>query len=163
VLAARRGVGVHGIRVYNVMGNHSMDLHLEVDNRLSVQEAHSAASDFERALRQALPGIIRITTHIEPAGETPDARAATPADETRVIEFLKTMPGETGIDFSPHDVRVDRLGGQLMLSFHVRFDPRESINDAHSQTEMIEQALRSRLPELARITIHVEPVGANEA
>lgn len=163
VLAARHGVGVHGIRLYDVMGNHSMDLHLEVNNKLSVQEAHTVASEFERALRQALPGIIRVTTHIEPAGETPGVRAATQADATRVIAVLKALPEETGIDFSPHDVRVDRLAGQLMVSFHVRFDPSESINDAHSQTEQIEQALRSRLPELARITIHVEPVGANEA
>jgi cation diffusion facilitator family transporter len=163
VLAARHGVGVHGIRLYDVLGNHSMDLHLEVNNKLSVQEAHRVASEFERALRQALPGIIRVTTHIEPAGETPGVRAAMPADATRVIEVLKAVPEETGIDFSPHDVRVDRLAGQLMLSFHVRFDPGESINDAHLQTEQIEQALRSRLPELARITIHVEPVGTNEA
>jgi cation diffusion facilitator family transporter len=163
VLAARHGVGVHGIRVYDVMGNHSMDLHLEVNNKLSVQEAHAVASEFERALRQALPGIIRVTTHIEPAGETPGVRAAMPADATRVIEVLKALPEETGIDFSPHDVRVDRLAGQLMVSFHVRFDPGESINDAHLQTEQIEQALRSRLPELARITIHVEPVGTSEA
>ena len=162
-LAARRGVGVHGIRVYDVMGNHSMDLHLEVNDKLSVQEAHSEASEFERALRQALPGIIRVTTHIEPAGETPGVRAATPADASRVIQVLKAIPEATGIDFSPHDVRVDRLAGHLMLSFHVRFDPGELINDAHSQTEQIEQALRVRLPELARITIHVEPVGANEA
>jgi cation diffusion facilitator family transporter len=163
VLAARHGVGVHGIRVYDVMGNHSMDLHLEVNNKLSVQEAHAVASEFERALREALPGIIRVTTHIEPAGETPGVRAAMPADATRVIEVLKALPEETGIDFSPHDVRVDRLAGQLMVSFHVRFDPGESINDAHLQTEQIEQALRSRLPELARITIHVEPVGTSEA
>ncbi len=161
-LAARHGVGVHGIRLYDVLGHHSMDLHLEVNDKLSVQEAHGVASAFEQALRQTLPGIIRITTHIEPAGETPGVRAASPADASRVIEVLRSLPWDMGVESSPHDVRVDRLNGQLMLSFHVRLDAGQSITDAHSQTEQIEQALRSRLPELARITIHVEPVGTND-
>ncbi len=163
VIAARHGLGVHSIRDYDVMGSRSLDLHLEVGNDLSVQEAHAKADEFEQALRQVLPGMKRITTHIEPVEEAPNARSAMPSDERRVLAALKALPTETGIEFSPHDVKVDRQAGHLMVSFHVRFDPAEPITDAHVSTEQIEQALRSRVPELGRVTIHVEPVGANES
>jgi cation diffusion facilitator family transporter len=162
LLAARHGLGVHGIRVYDVMGSRSMDLHLEVNNTLSVQEAHSQATEFEQALRQALPHIGRITTHIEPAGDTDRVRRAAPADASRVIETLKELPRATGIDFRPHDIRVDRQAGHLDVSFHCRFDAGAPITDAHVVTEQIEQTLRSRMPELGRVTIHVEPVGERE-
>jgi divalent metal cation (Fe/Co/Zn/Cd) transporter len=163
VLAARHGLGAHGIRVYDVPGNRSLDLHLEVDNSLSVGEAHAQATEFENALRQTLPRIGRITTHIEPAGEVPAVRAAAPAGASRVMQALRQLPGQTGIDFSPHDVKVNREAGHLDVTFHIRLDSGAPIADAHALTERIEQALRGLVPELGRVTIHVEPVATRES
>ncbi len=69
LLGARRGVGVHGIHIYDVLGKRSVEFHLEVDDLLTVEEAHDRATSFETLLNAELPDIVRIVTHIEPTGE----------------------------------------------------------------------------------------------
>ena len=70
LLAARHGLGAHGIRIYDLGASGDfLELHLEVDEGLTVEQAHAKASAFEVAVRQALPSLKEIVTHLEPAGE----------------------------------------------------------------------------------------------
>ena len=55
VLAARHGLGAHGIRIYDEEKQRWIELHLEVDGRLSLDEAHAQATAFERELRRPCP------------------------------------------------------------------------------------------------------------
>ena len=69
LLAARHGLGAHGIRIYEENRQRWLELHLEVSDSLLLDEAHRQATEFERELRKSLPGVTRIVTHIEPAGD----------------------------------------------------------------------------------------------
>jgi divalent metal cation (Fe/Co/Zn/Cd) transporter len=51
---------------------------------------------------------------------------------------------------------------ELVVSFHCTMDASQSIADAHTISEQVEQALRDRLPDLGRVVIHVEPAGASD-
>jgi cation diffusion facilitator family transporter len=163
LLAARQGVAVHDIRIYDVLGSRRLELHVEVNDALRVGEAHAQASVLEKALAQALPGISRILTHIEPMSEEEAARRPTHAEEARVMQALGGLAQATGHDCRPHSVTIDRLDGQLAVSFHCVVNEAVAISDAHSITERMELALRSQVPNLGRVTIHVEPSGAAEA
>ncbi len=158
LLAARHGLGAHGIRAYDVMGNRSIELHLEVNDTLRVEAAHEQASQFEEALRAELPGVSRIVTHIEPTGEHTALPKAKPADESKLLNVLENLPVELGVEFEPHDVQVNRVAGILDVSFHCLVPGDAAITDAHRLTERIEAALRGYLPHLGRVVIHVEPV-----
>lgn len=162
LLAARNGLGVHNIRFYDVMGNRSLEMHLEVGSNLRLEEAHSQASQFEKALHEALPYVDRIITHLEPAGGPVPARRATPAEEAEVLHVLADLEKEMASEFHPHDIEVSRDNGQLAVSFHCRLDPNEPITAAHAMTERVEEALRDRLPGLGRVMIHVEPATESE-
>jgi len=157
VLAARHGLGAHGIRIYEEDGRRSVELHLEVDQSLVLEEAHRHATDFERALRQAVPGLRRIVTHIEPAGDAASTIQAEPAGQLRVqavlTEFLQANP----IPVRPHDVQVQAAGGELAVSFHCTLDAGTAITEAHGFTVRLEEYLRARIPNLGRVVIHVEP------
>ncbi|HEX9029557.1 MAG TPA: cation-efflux pump, partial [Anaerolineales bacterium] len=155
--AARNDLGVHGIRVYDVMGQRSLEMHVEVDEGLSLEQAHRQVTAFEEALRGELPGIAQIVTHIEPAGEASATLQATPINEQQVRQVLETLPAEIGIPCSPHEVNIHQAEGEVALSFHCDFAPGMAITDAHELTVRLEQALRARLPELGRVVIHVEP------
>ena len=52
LLAARHGLGAHGIRIYEENRQRWLELHLEVSESLLLDEAHRQATEFERALRQ---------------------------------------------------------------------------------------------------------------
>ena len=162
LLAAERGLGTHSIRLYDVMGGLSVELHLDVADSLSVTEAHDQAAQFESALRKALPAIKQVVTHIEPSGEATALYQATLSDEEQALAAVHELATEMGFRCKPHELTVHRVGNELALSFHCTVDGNTAITDAHAYTEQIEKTLRSRMPQLSRVVIHVEPPDAQE-
>ncbi len=158
VLAAQHGLGAHGIRTYDLQsGGHLLELHLEVSDSLTVEQAHAQATAFEEALRKTLPAIDQVITHIEPTSEALTRKQATAADEERVREILRTLDRENGLGCKPHDITVRRIGGELQVTFHCTVDSSLPITEAHTLTERIENLLRNQVNNLGRVVIHVEP------
>jgi cation diffusion facilitator family transporter len=157
LLAARHGLGAHGIRIYEENRQRWLELHLEVSDTLLLDEAHRQATALERALRESLPGVTRIVTHIEPTGDAAATIRGQPARELQVHqaigEFLRDYP----LRVKPHDVRMQLVGGELAVSFHCTLDAATAITEAHNLTVHLEEYLRSRVPRLGRVVIHVEP------
>lgn len=162
LLAARRGLGAHGIRFYEENGKRSLELHLELSETLSLGEAHQRATEFEQAVREAVPDLARIVTHLEPAGDQASTRQAERAEAAEVRAAIWEFVKEAGLAARPHEVNVQTVAGELTVSFHCALDPATAITDAHAYTEQLERHLRSRLPNLGRVVIHVEPMrGSN--
>jgi cation diffusion facilitator family transporter len=156
-LALRHELRAHGLRIYEQDGRRALDLHLEVGAGLTVADAHAKATAFEDDLRQFLPDVARIVTHLEPSGEAEVTRRSEAADEAQVREVLTEVARAGGVECQPHDIQVKRVAGELDVSFHCAMDAQAKIGDAHLFTERVEQALRGRLPGLGRVVIHVEP------
>jgi len=156
-LAARFGMGAHSIRIYDTGGTRTLELHLEVSDQLSVEQAHLQATQFEQAVRRSLPSLQRVTTHLEPAGDTTSIRQAAPEEESEVAQALREVLEKANVHCQPHDIEVHRVGAELALSFHCILDSGESIGDAHHLTEFVERNLRRKVPTVSRVTIHVEP------
>jgi cation diffusion facilitator family transporter len=157
VLAARHGLGAHGVRIYEQEGKRSIELHLEVSESLRLQAAHRQVTLFEDDLRAKLPGLAQIVSHIEPAGEVTATIHTRHESESAVREAIHEYLAERGIAVEPHEVNVQRTGGEVAVSFHCTLAPETSIADAHELTEQLEKHLRARLPDVGRVVIHVEP------
>ncbi len=158
MLAAQHGLGAHGVRIYDLQsGRHLLELHLEVSDKLTVEEAHTQATAFEEALRRTLPAIDQVITHIEPTSDGLVRKQATRADEARVREALAELEAENGLGCHPHDVTVRKVGGELQVTFHCAMDAALPITEAHTLTERVESELRNRVAHLGRVVIHVEP------
>jgi len=157
LLAARNGLGAHGIRVYFQAGRRSVGLHVEVDESLTLREAHDQVTAFEKALRRVLPDLDEIQSHIEPRGDASAMHHALSTDERPIQTALEDLQRESTLRWEAHDLRVQKVHGELAVSFHVVLEPETSIADAHHLTEQVEKGLRERVPNLGRITIHVEP------
>jgi divalent metal cation (Fe/Co/Zn/Cd) transporter len=163
VLAARHGLGAHGIRIYqDEAGRRAVELHVEVSESLSLEKAHQQATTFEEELRKAVPDMARIVTHLEPAGGASSVvRAGRPGPEppaeplvrAAIDEFLSQSP----LALQIHEVQVQLAGGELQVSFHCTLDASTAITVAHELTEQLESHLRARVPGLGRVVIHVEP------
>ncbi len=163
MLAAQHGMGAHGVRIYDLQsGGHLLELHLEVSDTLTVEEAHEQATAFEDALRKMLPAIDQVMTHIEPTGDALVRKNASSADEELVREILLNMDAENSLGCKPHDVTVRRVGGEMQVTFHCTMDSALPIIEAHTMTERVESMLRNQVPNLGRVVIHVEPSGGTE-
>ncbi len=157
LLAARHGLGAHGIRIYEERRHRWLELHLEVSDALLLDEAHRQATDFERALRQALPGVSRIVTHIEPVGDAASTIRGEPAGQAQVQPAIDQFLQDNAAGAKTHDLRVQWSGGERSVSFHCTLPATTAITDAHDLTVRLEEHLRRRIPGLGRVVIHVEP------
>jgi cation diffusion facilitator family transporter len=165
LLAARHGMGAHSIRSFDTTrrarGRHGVgvELHLEVSDRLSVDEAHQHVTAFEDELKRSRPEVREVVTHIEPVGDTAAAvgQHARADEANRVREALRDWQAEDGAHCHPHAVTVRRVGDELAVSLHCKMAGDTPLADAHVVSEQVEQALRRRLPDLGRIVIHIEP------
>jgi cation diffusion facilitator family transporter len=157
LLAARYGMGAHSLRLYDVLGSRALELHVEVKDSLSLEEAHALATQFEEAVRQTLPDIAEIVTHIEPIGDAAATRQVLLAGEKQIVEAIQRIAEKSDLRCEPHDIVVHRLGNELSVSFHCIQAADTPIIDAHEVTEKIERELREQLPGLRRVVIHLEP------
>jgi len=162
-VGARHGLAAHGVRIYEHGPQRWLDLHLEVDESLNLQEAHRQATRFEQDLRAAIPGLARIITHLEPAGDNAATQQAQPAGLQGVEEALKDFFSNNPAGLDPHEVEVRWVGTELTVSLHCALDAATAITDAHEFTQRLESYLRSRIPNLGRVVIHAEPAEDSDA
>jgi cation diffusion facilitator family transporter len=161
LLAARYGLGAHGIRIYDTgTGGRATELHLEVPDGLTLDEAHAQATAFEQALGETIPGVTEVVTHLEPVGDETARRTATAADEAVVMDTLRHLSETLGVNCHPHSIMLRWAGGELQLSLHCTLDGAIPIGDAHDIAEQAEGLLRSQVPNLGRVVIHMEPTVA---
>lgn len=156
-LAARHGLGAHGVCIYELRSGRAVELHVEVDQALSLEEAHRQTSEFEQDLRRAMPEVVRIVTHIEPAGDAAATRQARPAGQLEVLRLLGEFRAQSPVAFQAHDVRAQQVGEELAVSLHCTLEAETAITDAHALTVRLEDFLRQQIPGLGRVVIHVEP------
>jgi divalent metal cation (Fe/Co/Zn/Cd) transporter len=157
MLAVRHGLGAHGIRLYEENRRRWLELHLEVQESLTLDEAHRQASVFEQDLRAQVPGLTRIVSHLEPTGDATAIIQAESARKAEVCEALEDFFRQHQLSAHLHKVKVQWAGGELQVSFHCRLDAATRITDAHEVTVKAEEFLRGRIPHLGRVVIHVEP------
>ncbi len=149
-----------------------VDLHLEVDDQMSLEEAHALATKLEREVHQDQPQVSAITTHIESRSGAvrSSTMLAADADElTRVIEdIVNTAPGAVEV----HNIEIRRFdlsvesGGQrlpdLVVYLHCRFDGATPIGDVHQHCHSIEDRILVEVPHVRRVSVHAEPVKKKE-
>lgn len=159
--ASRDGFAAHDVRIHDFGGRLSIDLHLEAAEALSLQEADRRARDFESSLRQAIPNLESLVSHLEPAGETPGSPQPVPAATVdRIQTALRFISSELGTPFDAHALRVKMVDRKLAASFHCVVRDDTTLQEAHRLSEDVERRLRQRLPEVGRVTIRMEPPGA---
>ena len=162
LLAARHGLGAHGIRIYEEDRQRWLELHLEVSDSLLLGEAHAQATKFERDLRRNLPEVTRIVTHIEPTGDAAATIHGEPAGQRQVRKAIEEFLQDYPLSVKPHNIRVRSAGGELAVSFHCMLDPATAITEAHDLTVHLEEHLRGRISGVGRVVIHVEPEKADK-
>jgi divalent metal cation (Fe/Co/Zn/Cd) transporter len=156
-VAYRNQMFVHNISLHEEGGRVHVDLHLEVDDHLSLQQAHDLATHFEQDLRADAAEIADVTTHLESRGtgigDGADVTADEPALVARIVALTDAIVGGP----SCHDVTVRRHGSAISVALHCAFARELSIVEVHDASTRIEVALKEKIPGLDRVLVHAEP------
>lgn len=156
-VAGLSSLSAHDIQVRQLDGGLTLDLHVEVPGGLSLAQAHARVTDMEKALRRELGPVLSVVTHIEPEGAHPAPMPEHGEAALALSQAIKDIVEETDGVCDMHNLTLHRSGARFGASFHCRMHPDTPITRAHDVTVALEAALRARLPELVRVTIHMEP------
>ena len=161
-VAQKMGLAIHDLTA-SVQGKQLfIDLHLEVDESLSLSEAHRRATELENAIRE-LPSLpSEVTIHIEPLGRhisTQDSSAGEMKQLSRSIEqFLNSLPTEYDELVNCHDVRVRQVDHRIQVSCHCAMKSHLAITQVHDVTAALEDRVKEKFGQVYRVTIHPEPL-----
>lgn len=173
--AQRRGLAVHDLSAHQLDGHLFVEMHLEVDEHLSLRDAHRQATDLEDEIRKlpslanTTPGAkeVQVNIHIEPLGShiaTVDHASGDLRGLSRDVEaFVNGLRDEFKALKDCHEVRVQRVERKIQLSCHCHMDGNLPITVVHEVTARLEDKVKERFPQIARVTIHPEPPEARES
>jgi cation diffusion facilitator family transporter len=161
-VAQRMGLAIHDVTALQQGGQLFIELHLEVDENLSLRDAHRQATKLEEGIRKLRDGSADVNIHIEPLGRhiaTPDAGAGEMKLLSKAIEeFLNTLPSEFDELVNCHDVRVRQVEHHILASCHCTMRGALPITQVHDVTAALEDRVKEKFPQIYRVTIHPEPV-----
>ncbi len=158
---------VKDLNIFRIEDNYFISLSIVVDDKLSLAEAHKVCHDFESQLKEQVPLISRIITHIEakpvPKKILEDQVICTSIEpeelnkiQEKIGEILQTIPEVKEY----HKLEVWNALSSCILELHILFDGHLNISTVHDLITKIEQKLRNNLEidNLKEIIIHSEPL-----
>jgi cation diffusion facilitator family transporter len=159
-VATRHNFNVHDISVQDLNGQLHVEQHLELDERLSMKQAHDEVTRLEAEMRAEVPEIATILTHIEsePATiETGEEIVREPELEQRLKNIVKEFPDVMDV----HEFQFKRVRARLYVSCHCTLPDDMPLSRVHDVQTSLESRFKHDAPELFRVLIHPEPVTDN--
>jgi cation diffusion facilitator family transporter len=155
-VATRHNLNVHDVSVQDLKGRLHVEQHLELDEQLSLKDAHDRVTALEAEMQQDLPEIATILTHIESEPATIE-----PGDEisrdSALEHRLKAVAAEFPDILDMHDVQFKRVRGRLYVACHCTLPDDLPLSRVHDIQTDLEIRFKQEAPELFRVLIHPEP------
>lgn len=159
-VATRNNFNVHDVSVQDLNGQLHVEQHLELDERLSMKEAHDEVTRLETEMRHDVPEISTILTHIEsePATiETGEQIVREPDLELRLKDIVQEFPEVLDV----HEFQFKKVRDRLYVSCHCTLPDDMPLSRVHDVQTALEIRFRHDAPELFRVLIHPEPMTDN--
>ena len=157
-IAQRRGLSVHELTAHHLDGRLFVELHLEVDEKSSLREAHHRATELEEDIHQATDPRAFVNIHIEPLGARVPGAEEMKGLSRSVQEFLNSLQPEFPELVNCHEVHVRTVEHKILVSCHCAMDGNLPVTQVHDVTAALEARVKERFPQIFRVTIHPEPV-----
>jgi cation diffusion facilitator family transporter len=155
-VATRHNLNVHDVSVQDLDGRLHVEQHLEMDEQLSLKQAHDRVSNMEAEIRGENPEIASILTHIE--SEPATIEPGTRLDRDAQLEGrLKTVAAEFPEILDTHDIKVKHVRDRVYVSCHCTFADELPLSRVHDLSTALESRFKQEAPELFRVLIHPEP------
>lgn len=160
-VAARNNVNIHDLSVQSHNGRLRAELHVELDERLSLKRAHSFVTAMEAEILREAPEIGSILTHIESEPATIEKPEAMAEAERRIGQALRKVAADFAEIGDVHEITVSRSGEHIYVSCHCTLPDDLSMQRVHEAITSLEDRFKLECPEVYRVTIHPEPATDN--
>ncbi|MDR0339022.1 MAG: cation-efflux pump [Desulfovibrio sp.] len=162
-VAATYGLSSHSVELIELQGPQPgerqllLELHAVMDPALTLGEAHAQVCRFEKRVIDHFKDVI-VVTHFAPMPAGSGLAKGLRLDE----EYVRTVAeelvaGDESVE-DCHNILFRANEDARYLSFHCRMPGQSSISEAHDKAARLQRAMLRRIPELSRVTVHMEPV-----
>ncbi len=145
---------VHNVSVLYVGRRTEVSLHLKLPGELTLEEAHEVATQVEQAIKEAVPEVDAVQTHLEPLAEAGEGRRMTDdsAERDVVMRIVRDITGEDA-----RELRFLQTEDGLVAHLTLGLEGGSRLSDAHARASEIEERIRRVRPEIADVVVHTEP------
>jgi divalent metal cation (Fe/Co/Zn/Cd) transporter len=155
-VALRNNVVLHDVSVQHYAEGLHIEQHLEVNEQLPLLQAHAFVKRIEEQIREELPQVRGVLTHIESEPATIESAEQQGLDRSMEARLRRGAAGLPEI-LDVHDVLVSRSGDHVHLSCHCTMPDDLEMRKVHAVITLLEDRFRSECPEVDRVLIHPEP------
>ncbi len=155
-VASRHNLSVHDVNVQDLNGKLHLEQHLELDERLSLKQAHDFVTVLEAEMQSEVPEIDSILTHIESDSATIESGDATFHD-AMLERKLRKIAAEFPEIIDLHEIVLKRVREHVYLSCHTTLPDDLSLGRVHDISTALEIRFKQAAPELFKVLIHTEP------
>src|SRR5215510_2448274 len=155
-VASRNNFSVHDVSVQDLGGRLHVEQHLELDETLSLKDAHEVVTVLEAEIRSEVPEISTILTHIESEPSTIESGNRLQRDAA-LEQKLKASVQEFPEVVDMHDVEIKRVRGKVYMSCHCTMSDDLPLSRVHDVSTELEIRFKQEAPELFKVLIHPEP------
>jgi cation diffusion facilitator family transporter len=155
-VAARNNFNVHDVSVQDLGGRLHVEQHLELEETLSLKQAHDLATGVEAEMRKEVPEISTILTHIESEPATIESGEKI-ARDAALEKKLKPVVREFPEVLDMHDVEIKRVRDKVYMSCHCTMPDNLPLSRVHDVSTALEIRFKQIAPELFKVLIHPEP------
>ncbi|MFZ0322231.1 MAG: cation diffusion facilitator family transporter [Candidatus Sulfotelmatobacter sp.] len=155
-VATRHNLNVHDISVQDLHGRLHVEQHVELDERLTLKDAHDQVTQLEANMRHDVPEISDILTHIESEPATIET-GDEPVRDADLERRLKIIAARFPEIVDMHDVQIKKVRGRLYVSCHCTLSDDLPLARVHDIQTELEISFKQDAPELFRVLIHPEP------
>jgi cation diffusion facilitator family transporter len=160
-VAARNNVSIHDLSVQSHHGRLRAELHVELDEKLPLKQAHSFVTAMEAEILREAPEIGSVLTHIESEPATIEQPQDMAKAERRIGQTLRKVAAEFKEIKDVHEITVSRSGEHIYLSCHCTLSDDLPLKRVHEAITSLEDRFKLACPEVYRVTIHPEPATDN--
>ena len=147
---------VHNVSAVALATGTELSLHLKLPAELSLDQAHAIAEDVERAIRDEVPEVVSVQTHLEPLAK--DAEGTTLESQDVAAEHdcvMRIVREETG--GPPRGLRFLHTDDGLVAYLTLAFEGERTLGEAHARASRIEERIRAEKPTIGDVVVHTEP------
>jgi len=130
----------HDLRTRRIGGEILMDVHIQVDNDLTVTEGHEVAERVRRKLIKVYPNTQDVLVHVDAYD---DSQVESIHNISREDVALLVNPILTNMNgaFKKTRLRVHHLNGKNFIELYLRGDPTKTITESETRLEGIKKHL----------------------
>ena len=155
----------HNIHAHNISTNLAdkkkhITFDVEIDQQLTIKEAHDTVTALEEELRREFDGELDICIHLDPLRNEEHSTSSLPPEEEKILHDIIVGVSESIEQIHDvHDIQIRKTEKmKLFITLHCSFNDDVLLEEVHSLTSQLEGAIYHSLPNSCRVIIHAEPL-----